>query len=575
MDASVPTLRKAHYGATPLGPISVAAGSPVLSMAPASATIVAPSFGAPSSADQLLIDGTTRAFRFLSYNIWGIFNSKYRKQRLAHFGATRVKDYDIICLQEQFSEEDFQLIWENVPMAVRALLQYRRFPSSFIGSGLTVISRFEILSAQFYCFPTQGYPEKVLHGDFFANKGAALVRLSVPVPPLGYQGPLSSSTSSSGHFGGHSPLPDTTYVTLNVYTTHLVAQYEKYSKLGSYERETYAPFRLSQALALANFVCNTSRASDNVIVCGDFNASPTSPEMRAFLAVCQLRGCLEFTRTLIDDDATNFTYSFDNQFNTDSTSYLRFMDMQEDIPVQLDHILFHGKHMLLTPLAPINPTDVSPAFQVQAQESPMGVVVFTNNKEVSTGNAKCPTCPMSDHFGVAARFILSASPIGGNSVAPQGSTSSYPTSGTLHHRASSSVFGVSPHLPQLHVDPTPHRKSIEFASSFLSRFAAGLQVQSTRLMRFAVVIVLQPVLWKLLAALLVARVTSPQDRTWVNEIVEDTAALVCNPLTMFLLGAVCTVLTLLSKIHRVNDSVVMTWQAEDVRQLTSQGLCIE
>lgn len=90
--------------------------------------------------------------RVLTFNLWGIFNSKMRAERMRHF-ASKVGHYDVILLQEQFTADDFELIRHTMPRKVRETRYFRRFPSSFYGSGCAVISRFPITSGMFYTFP--------------------------------------------------------------------------------------------------------------------------------------------------------------------------------------------------------------------------------------------------------------------------------------------------------------------------------------------------------------------------------------------------------------------------------------
>jgi endonuclease/exonuclease/phosphatase family metal-dependent hydrolase len=506
------------------------------------------------------------SLRVLSFNIWGIFNSKYRKQRLTHF-ATKIQDYDVICLQEQFGEEDFRMLMDHVPAAVKHQLHFKRFPSSFIGSGLVIISKFEIRHSQYYTYPTQSHPEKVYHGDCYARKGVAMVRLAIPLAaPLQTLGGSAVDLRGSMSGGaGCSPSQVGGATEVTVYTTHLVAQYEKVSRLGSFERETYAAFRVSQAMALASFICSTSRPWDNVILTGDFNASPSSPEMKLLLAMCHCRGGIEFVRTLVDDDVTNFTYSFENEFNTDSTSYLKFMDMQEDIPVQLDHILFSGPQLTLVPAEVPNASDVSTVFQSINTEVPTGVVVFTNNKEVQTNNPSCPACPISDHFGVCARFQMS----GGCSGAPV-------TSVPLSARVMVSASFTSTRPATLLIDPTSHRKSLEFSASFLGRSAHQLQLQSTKFLRSALVLVLFPLVLYIMDALIAPQKQADKtsSSSSVAGLFEPTLALVvellCLPPIMFVLGVACTALVLIAKLQRGDDAIIMGSQAEELRSLIEQ-----
>lgn len=454
-----------------------------------------------------------------------------------HFAQTKIADYDVICLQEQFSEEDFRIMVDCIPQPLRSELHYQRFPSSFIGSGLAIISRYRVIRAQYVAYPTQSHPEKVYHGDCYARKGVAFVRLEVPI--------------------GREATTE-----VNVYTTHLVAQYEKVSRLGSYEKETYAAYRMSQAMTLASFICSSSSPTDNVILCGDFNASPSSPEMRLIMAMCQCNGGIEFVRTLADDDVTNFTYTFENAFNTDSTGYLKFMDMQEDIPIQLDHVFFSGRLTLLP--AQVPDADLSRAFESQNQQAPSGVVVFTNNKEVATGNNAFPACPISDHFGVCARFLVPFD------------LGDYTTPGAPLNarRMASSSFG-SIHPPSLVVDPTAHRKALEYGASFLGRSSFTLRQQATRFYRIAIVLIAVPLLIALLHYIWVSNRSNNDNNgahtaDTMEAMLSFLVSVVSFPLVSFLLGVACTVLVLIAKLQRQDDAVVMGWQADELRNLVTR-----
>lgn len=311
--------------------------------------------------------------RVLTFNLWGIFNSRVRQERMAHF-ASKVEHYDLILLQEQFSPEDFELIIQKLPKSVRETRYFRRFPSSFYGSGCAVISKYPIRSAFFFTYPLQGYPEMILHGDFFANKGAALVKLEVPI-----------------RHGGVLVTQE-----VSVYTTHLVAIYQKVSRLASWRLERYLPYRISQAISLAEFVCNTSKPSDCVIIAGDFNCSQRSLEVQVLLVLLKRRGyamrsvlptpstLLETATSESDREAARslYTFSHRNFFNSMKTSYFKLLNMQSDIPAQIDHMFFSNNTFKLRGFE--HCPDAAPGFpffvDVDGAQVPSGVVVFTQNE---------------------------------------------------------------------------------------------------------------------------------------------------------------------------------------------------
>uniref|UniRef100_A0A0A9WFG0 sphingomyelin phosphodiesterase n=1 Tax=Lygus hesperus TaxID=30085 RepID=A0A0A9WFG0_LYGHE len=106
----------------------------------------------------------------------------------------------------------------------------------------------------------------IFHGDFFANKGAALIKIEVPLAVFANEGE-TSHTSMASHC-------ETRMV--HFYTTHLVAVYQKVSQLADRRQERYLPYRISQSIALARFVASTSHPSDYLVVAGDFNSAQYS-----------------------------------------------------------------------------------------------------------------------------------------------------------------------------------------------------------------------------------------------------------------------------------------------------------
>lgn len=355
--------------------------------------------------------------RVATFNLWGIFNSKMRDARMKVF-ASKIQNYDVLLLQEQFSPDDFDLIYQSASREVQETYYFRRFRSSFYGSGCAVISRYPVKQAFFHTYPLQGYPEMVLHGDFFANKGAAMVRVQIPVP--------------GGENGGTVALQEVVF-----YTTHLVAIYQKVSQLPSWKQERYLPYRISQAISLANLILSTSRPTDRIVIGGDFNCSQRSLEVQMLLILLKRHGydmqsVLPSPRALLDTAKTDaerdqglrlFTFSNRNAFNTMKTSYFKMLKLEADVPSQIDHIFFSRPAFTLRefPKCP----DVEDAFPRRVNGQPNGLVIFTKNQvyvppqptlwgsvwhSLITGkshgkagdDSKADLYPLSDHYGVAA-----------------------------------------------------------------------------------------------------------------------------------------------------------------------------
>lgn len=317
--------------------------------------------------------------KVLTYNLWGIFNSKNRKERMEKF-ATKVANYDVILLQEQFSAEDFSLIEKKLPPSAKGKYYFRRFPSSFIGSGCAVISRYPIRSALFHVYPLQGYPEMVLHGDYYANKGAALVKIDVPL--AGVEGSALVNR------------------TVHLYTTHLVACYQKVSELVNWRAERYLPYRISQSISLANFIVNTSAPSDYVIIGGDFNSSQRSLEVQTMLIILKragfsMRSVLPTPSYFIEEGAdpspqhresqarSTYTYSLKNAYNASKTSYFKVLGLEADMPSQIDHIFYSGNNFALRLYddCPDIKEGYSPTVKDEAgADCPCGLIVHTRNE---------------------------------------------------------------------------------------------------------------------------------------------------------------------------------------------------
>lgn len=357
----------------------------------------------------LIATPETESIRVLTFNLWGIFNSKVRRQRMEAF-AKKVANYDIILLQEQFSEADFRFIRESMPAEVREQRYFRRFDSGFYGSGCAVISVFPIESTFLHTYPLQGYPEMLLHGDYFANKSAALITVTVPCS----SGPQK----------------------VRLYTTHLVAVYEKASRMTNPQEERYLPYRVSQAISFADFITATASPSDAIIIGGDFNAPQTSLELQLFRLLLKRRGfqlssalpAVSPPQNIVDnmESGDYFTYSEQNRFNAMKTSYFKLLKLQGDLPTQIDH-LFYNNAFTVQDFQDCPDTDGKTAAAAggkggahhhhrhhsetgdeDGDDAGRGVLVFTRN-EVPFNSSAEPTMtsvPISDHFGVAVRLQL-------------------------------------------------------------------------------------------------------------------------------------------------------------------------
>jgi sphingomyelin phosphodiesterase 2 len=88
--------------------------------------------------------------------------------------ALATSDYDLICLQECWVEEDFQYIQNKV----RHFLPYSHYYyAGCLGSGLATFTKWPILSTSIYPFVLNGRPAAVWRGEWYAGKGVATALL--------------------------------------------------------------------------------------------------------------------------------------------------------------------------------------------------------------------------------------------------------------------------------------------------------------------------------------------------------------------------------------------------------------
>ncbi|KAI6176892.1 Endo/exonuclease/phosphatase domain-containing protein [Aphelenchoides bicaudatus] len=170
-------------------------------------------------------------FHVATLNCWllpyaypiGSKDRPYRLERLAE--ALKTSDYDVISLQELWSENDYTYLATELRN------------TGFTGSGTCVFSAHKIVSSLMHRYSLNGFAHHVHRGDWFGGKIVGMVELDV------------HSTSVA------------------LYVTHLHAEYNR-------ENDIYLPHRISQAFELAQFVRHTSRTAGFVVLTGDFNIEP-------------------------------------------------------------------------------------------------------------------------------------------------------------------------------------------------------------------------------------------------------------------------------------------------------------
>lgn len=169
-------------------------------------------------------------------NCWGIpaisRNRKIRMNAIAEELA--LGKYDIVCLQEVWSENDYIDIKK---MTYKVLPYSHYFYSGVFGSGVCIFSRYVIENVFFHQWPLNGYVHKLHHGDWFGGKGIGLCRVKCKG------------------------------ISINIYSAHLHAEYNR-------RNDEYMAHRVLQAFDMSQFISMTSTNADVVILGGDLNTEP-------------------------------------------------------------------------------------------------------------------------------------------------------------------------------------------------------------------------------------------------------------------------------------------------------------
>lgn len=229
----------------------------------------------------------------LTLNCWGIpYVSKNRVARISAIAEKCAsREYDIICLQEVWSLQDFKAIKAKV----QEVLPYSHyFLSGVVGSGVCILSRYPIYDVMFHKWPLNGYVHKIHHGDWFGGKGVGLCKIKI------------------------------LNMNINVYTAHLHAEYNR-------ENDEYMAHRVLQAFDTAQFVRMTSGGADAVILAGDLNTEPQD------LAYRIMRG----VGGLMDACPSSASHIGTNECANNSYTCSKLARTRPD-GKRIDHILYLG-----------------------------------------------------------------------------------------------------------------------------------------------------------------------------------------------------------------------------------------
>ncbi|XP_064100174.1 putative neutral sphingomyelinase isoform X1 [Macrobrachium nipponense] len=209
--------------------------------------------------------------KVLTLNIWGIPGvSKDRKARveaIANQLITGPEEYDFVFLQEVWSLEDYRFIVSKVN---KKLPFSEYFVSGGYGSGLCTFSKTQITDVRYRRFSLNGFPHKILHGDWWGGKGVALcrtVRHGIPFC-LANTHLHGKYPSSNWSFLSHCLRPGSRDERRPILNNQLHACYDA-------DKDEYVHHRAVQAFETPQFIRSNRRDEDVLIFAGDFNVTST------------------------------------------------------------------------------------------------------------------------------------------------------------------------------------------------------------------------------------------------------------------------------------------------------------
>ena len=185
--------------------------------------------------------------RLVTFNVQDLFVADRRTERLRAIGRELgpLKP-DYIGLQEAFSPANRREFVNELNRTSGLEYESLYFPSGVMGSGLFVVTRHTIEHAYFWRYSNNGQWHQFSHGDWYAGKGAAMVRLRV-----------ERDGERPAHF--------------DIFNTHAIA---------NYITAPYREERTDQMRELALFVGKNATAPAPAFVLGDLNCRHRHPEWK-------------------------------------------------------------------------------------------------------------------------------------------------------------------------------------------------------------------------------------------------------------------------------------------------------
>ena len=175
----------------------------------------------------------------VTLNCWGLkYISKFTTERVLHIiHELRRRPCDIVCLQEIWQEEHWQLLQSRL----RDIFPYSKYYwSGMMGAGLAILSRWPISQTDMRPYTLNGRPQAFFRGDWFVGKGVASAVVDLP--------------------NGRQ---------CQVFNTHLHAPYNE-------KVDTYLCHRTAQGWDLRKMLKASVQSGYITFATGDFNSLPGS-----------------------------------------------------------------------------------------------------------------------------------------------------------------------------------------------------------------------------------------------------------------------------------------------------------
>ncbi|KIJ21995.1 hypothetical protein PAXINDRAFT_159971 [Paxillus involutus ATCC 200175] len=302
--------------------------------------------------------------RIASLNCWGLkYVSKDRHERIAAISSAFSRaDYDIIALQEIWVEADYNQVRDQVS---HRLPYTKLFHSGALGAGLAIFTKWPIIATSITPYSLNGEPIDVTGGDWFVGKAAGSVTILHPI--LGE---------------------------VQIFDTHL------YAKGGEDGPEYNRSHRLVNAWEFAKVVRQAAELGRYVIAAGDFNSIPTSLVMNVIRSHAGLSDAWAASHSHVPppsamlspvEGVEKYGVTADSPLNSYRDSEPSGSAIVRKFQgKRLDYVFFRQ---------PSRISDNPSAPRLQCRDSK---VIFT---DAIPGN----TCSYSDHFGVEATLVVTAS----------------------------------------------------------------------------------------------------------------------------------------------------------------------